>query len=67
MQDKFITLNGLRFHYLDWGNAAAPPLVLLHGFSTHAHFWDIFARAMRDRFHVLALDALNDRLSRWRE
>ncbi len=56
-QDRFITLNGLRFHYLEWGNAGAPPLVLLHGFSTHAHFWDLFARTMQDRFHALAMDS----------
>ena len=31
-----VTLNGLRFHYLDWGNDGAPPLLLLHGFTGHA-------------------------------
>jgi pimeloyl-ACP methyl ester carboxylesterase len=54
-QDTYRTVNGLRLHYLDWGNAAAPPM-LLHGFSGHGHTWDTFAQAMCERFHVLALD-----------
>src|SRR5262245_62675297 len=55
-QDRTIEANGLRLHYLDWGNDAAPPMLLLHGFSGHAHTWDAFARAMRSRYRVLALD-----------
>jgi pimeloyl-ACP methyl ester carboxylesterase len=56
VQDRKVTLNGLRFHYLDWGNEDAQPLVLLHGLSSHAHTWDKFASAMQPEFHVLALD-----------
>lgn len=54
--DRWITLNGLRFHYLEWGLPQAPPLVLLHGLTGHARTWDHFAEAMADRFRVLALD-----------
>ncbi len=64
-QDKFISLNGLRFHYLEWGHSDSPPLILLHGFSTHAHFWDLFARAMQDRFHIFAIDARGHGESEW--
>ncbi len=64
-QDKFIALNGLRFHYLDWGNENAPPLVLLHGFMDHAHRWDTFSRAMQDRARVLAFDARGHGESDW--
>ena len=54
--DRWIALNGLRFHYLEWGRPQAPPLVLLHGFTGHARTWDHFAEAMADRFRILALD-----------
>jgi len=54
--DRWITLKGLRFHFLEWGRPEAPPLVLLHGFTGHARSWDHFADAMADRFRVLALD-----------
>ena len=63
--DKTIDAGGLRLHYLDWGNEAAPPMLLLHGFSGHAHTWDTFARAMCDRFRVLALDQRGHGDSGW--
>jgi esterase len=54
--DKTVELNGLRFHYRDWGNPGPQALVCLHGFTSHAHSWDTFAQAMRDSYHVVALD-----------
>lgn len=54
--DKTIRVNGINLHYLDWGTDGLPPLVLLHGISLHAHYWDGFAVRMRDAFHVYALD-----------
>lgn len=56
VQDKSVTLNGLRFNYRDWGNEGAQALLMLHGFSSHARSWDTAARALSDRYHVLALD-----------
>jgi len=64
-QDKYIDADGLQLHYLDWGNEAAPPMLLLHGFSGHAHTWDTFARAIYDQFHVLALDQRGHGDSDW--
>src|SRR6266540_6577460 len=63
--DNTLDANGLPLHYLDWGNEAAPPMLLLHGFSGHAHTWDIFARAMCDQFRVLALDQRGHGDSDW--
>jgi pimeloyl-ACP methyl ester carboxylesterase len=56
VQDKFLTLNALRFHYREWGSSNAPPLVLLHGFSGNARHWDTLALALAQRYRVLALD-----------
>ena len=55
-QDKFVTVNGLRLHYLDWGTEGKPPFVLLHGGSAYAHWWDFIAPALAEDFHVYALD-----------
>lgn len=55
-QDKFVTINGLRLHYLDWGTNGKPPFVLLHGGSAYAHWWDFVAPAFAENFHVFALD-----------
>ena len=54
--DRWMTLNQLRFHYVEWGIPEAPPLVLLHGFTSLARSWDHVAEAVADRFRVLALD-----------
>src|SRR5262249_35906910 len=64
-QDRYVDADELRLHYLDWGNDAAPPMLLLHGFSGHAHTWDTFARAMCDRYHVVALDQRGHGDSDW--
>jgi esterase len=50
-----VGIDGLTFHYVDWGGAGSP-LVMLHGLSGHARTWDHTAAALTDRFHVLALD-----------
>jgi len=54
--DGYVDANGLRLHYLDWGNKNKQPLILLHGFLGHAHVWDGIAPAFNDRYRVLALD-----------
>jgi pimeloyl-ACP methyl ester carboxylesterase len=35
----------LRLHYVDWGNAGAPPLLLVHGGRDHCRNWDWLAEA----------------------
>ncbi|MBI2162290.1 MAG: alpha/beta hydrolase [Candidatus Rokubacteria bacterium] len=54
--DRDLVVNGLRLHLLDWGGDGRTPLVLLHGFTGHAHAWDTLAIALQPHFHVLALD-----------
>jgi esterase len=50
-----VDIDGLKFHFIDW-NGAGPPLVMLHGLSGHARTWDHTAEALREQYHVLALD-----------
>jgi pimeloyl-ACP methyl ester carboxylesterase len=65
VEDRTVLLNGLNFHYRDWGNNDAQTLVLLHGFTGHARSWDTFARAFCDRYHILALDQRGHGESEW--
>jgi pimeloyl-ACP methyl ester carboxylesterase len=51
-----VEARGLRFHVLEWGEAGAPPMVLLHGLTGHAHIWDDTAAALGDRYHIFAPD-----------
>jgi len=64
-QDRFVIANGLNLHYLDWGNADAPPMLLLHGLCGNAHYWDFFARSMKNDYHILALDQRGHGDSSW--
>jgi pimeloyl-ACP methyl ester carboxylesterase len=65
VRDETIVLDGLRFHYRDWGHPASPPLVLLHAYTQHARTWDTVARGLADRFRVLALDHRGFGESEW--
>ena len=55
-EDGHLDIDGLRLHYVDWGNAGAQPLVLLHGLQDCARSWDFLAAQMRTNYHILALD-----------
>ena len=54
--DHTVEARGIAFHYLEWGDPASPPMVLLHGLTGHAHIWDHMAPQMAQTFHVFALD-----------
>ncbi len=57
-EDKWVTVNGLRLHYLDYGgDRTKTPLILQHGLGGNAHVWDDFAPHFADTHHVVALDA----------
>ena len=62
---KFVEVNGLRLHYLDWGNPGSPVIVCVHGLTSHAHAFDGFARRCAGRFHVVALDVRGRGDSAW--
>lgn len=52
-QERFITANGIRLEYLDWGGKG-PALILIHGLGDNPHVFDDLAAAFTDRFHVIA-------------
>lgn len=63
--DRFITVNGLRLHYLDWGNAGKPVLIMVHGIGRVAHTFDHIAPAFTGQYHVVALDMRGHGDSAW--
>ncbi|MBI4312932.1 MAG: alpha/beta hydrolase [Chloroflexi bacterium] len=63
--DRYFNSGNLRIHYLDWGNEGAKPLILLHHISSNAHTWDDFARNVRSRYRVLAMDMRGHGDSAW--
>lgn len=64
-QDRFITVNNLRIHYLEWGDASKPPFIMLHGIARIAHTFDHLAPKYTDRYHVYALDMRGHGDSSW--
>jgi pimeloyl-ACP methyl ester carboxylesterase len=60
----FVNVDGLKLHYLDWGGPGIP-LVMLHGFTGHAHTWDRTAAALSHDYRVLALDQRGHGDSDW--
>jgi len=56
---------GLRLHVAEWGDPAAPPVVLLHGFYDHVHAFDLLAPLLAERFRVVAFDARGHGESEW--
>lgn len=55
-KDEFVTANGVRLHYLDWGGDG-PVALFLHPTGFHAHVWDPYVRRLAGRYRCLALDA----------
>lgn len=55
-RDAEVVVDGLRLHYLDWGTAGKPPLILLHGLTGNAHNFDRISPHFADRYHVIAVD-----------
>ena len=60
-----IVLRHQRFHYLEWGDPHAPPLLVLHGGHQSAHSWDLVSLHYADRFRVIALDQRGHGDSEW--
>ena len=52
----FIRVRELRYHIRRWGDAAAPKVVLLHGFLDVSATWQPVAEGLLPRFQVLAPD-----------
>lgn len=63
--DRFVTVNGLRLHYLDWGSPDKPPFIMLHGISRVAHQFDHLVPFFHADYHVIAIDMRGHGDSAW--
>lgn len=62
---KFVEVQGLRLHYLEWGDSASPDLLLVHGSGDNATTWTAIADALQDRYHIVAPDLRGHGRSTW--
>jgi pimeloyl-ACP methyl ester carboxylesterase len=62
---KSVTVNDLALHYLEWGEADAPPIVCVHGYTGSADAFNALALHLQSRFHILAPDVRGHGESAW--
>jgi pimeloyl-ACP methyl ester carboxylesterase len=55
-QKKFIRLDDLNLHYLEWGTTDQPPMVMLHGWQDNAWLFKRFGRQFENSHHLFSLD-----------
>jgi pimeloyl-ACP methyl ester carboxylesterase len=63
--DKFANANGLRLHYIDYGNEGAPWIVCVHGLTANAHSFDALAGVLAAKYHVISVDVRGRGDSQW--
>ena len=54
--DGYLTIHGLRHHYIRWGSVENDPVVFLHGLMNNARYWEHIATRFSDRYAVYAPD-----------
>jgi pimeloyl-ACP methyl ester carboxylesterase len=64
-EDGWVELDGLRFHYTEWGSPTAPGVLMLHGLNVQCHTWDPIARELAGDFHVVCMDMRGHGDSDW--
>jgi pimeloyl-ACP methyl ester carboxylesterase len=63
--DRFVNANGLRLHYIDYGNDGAPWVVCVHGLTANAHNFDALAPHLTAKYHVISVDVRGRGDSNW--
>ena len=53
----FVSVDGTRIHYQDFGDPSDPPIILLHGYTASVYVWRLVAPLLaKSKHRVIALD-----------
>ena len=63
--DHHVVLNGMRFHYVEWGDRSARPILLLHGGGQTCRTWDVVCHELSLSCRCIALDQRGHGDSEW--
>jgi len=63
--DRFVNVNGLRIHFVEWGKQGAQPMILLHGIGRVARTFDPVAMHFSKNHRVIAMDMRGHGDSDW--
>ena len=64
-QSQFLTCAGREIHFTEWGDRAAPPLIMWHGLARTGRDFDITAAAMAKDYWIICPDTVGRGLSQW--
>jgi pimeloyl-ACP methyl ester carboxylesterase len=62
---RYIRCCGREIHFMEWGAADAPPLILWHGLARTCRDFDDLAAALSDTYHIICPDTIGRGLSQW--
>lgn len=62
---KYLTVLDREVHYMEWGAAGKPKLVLWHGLARTGRDFDDLAAALSDKWNIVAPDTIGRGLSQW--
>ena len=66
-ESRFVDVNGVKVHYLRWGDRTKPGLLLVHGNGAHARWWSFVAPFLAREYSVAAIDITGMGDSGWHE
>ncbi len=64
-RSQYVRLIGREVHYVVWGEADRPPLVMWHGLARTGRDFDDIAAALADTYRVVCPDTIGRGLSEW--
>jgi len=62
---RYVELAGRQLHYMEWGRAEAPVVIMWHGLARTGRDFDVIAATLSDRFRLICPDTPGRGLSCW--
>jgi pimeloyl-ACP methyl ester carboxylesterase len=58
-RSNFVSVDGARIHYQEFGDRNAPTIILIHGYTASVYIWETTAPILADAgFHIIAVDLI---------
>lgn len=62
---RYLTCCEREIHFVEWGRADAPPLIMWHGLARTGRDFDDLAQALSDTYRIVCPDTIGRGLSQW--